>query len=211
MRDLMKGVVAAFGLSVGVLAAAPAGAEIVNLSANGAFVPYTFTAGRYKIEWIGVADGGDYDAAFINACPPTAGCTSGYSNAFVAVRLPATVTDNESSLFTRGQLYGTALQSLAAYQAGPVFNFSREVIGGVVQPLVQEPNVPNPWIIDAPNDAMFALRVLDSDGDFTGNTGGVSLRISTLVPEPATWALMIAGFGLAGASLRSRRMVVARR
>jgi hypothetical protein len=29
------------------------------------------------------------------------------------------------------------------------------------------------------------------------------------VPEPATWALMIAGFGLAGASLRRRRAVVA--
>ena len=29
------------------------------------------------------------------------------------------------------------------------------------------------------------------------------------VPEPASWALMIAGFGLAGASLRRRRAVVA--
>ncbi|TAJ71552.1 MAG: PEP-CTERM sorting domain-containing protein [Phenylobacterium sp.] len=29
------------------------------------------------------------------------------------------------------------------------------------------------------------------------------------VPEPATWALMIAGFGLAGASLRRRRALIA--
>ncbi|MBS0361220.1 MAG: PEPxxWA-CTERM sorting domain-containing protein [Proteobacteria bacterium] len=29
------------------------------------------------------------------------------------------------------------------------------------------------------------------------------------VPEPASWALMIAGFGLAGATLRRRRMLAA--
>lgn len=39
---------------------------------------------------------------------------------------------------------------------------------------------------------------------FTGdNTGSVDVTI-TAVPEPATWAIMIAGFGLAGAALRRR-------
>lgn len=35
--------------------------------------------------------------------------------------------------------------------------------------------------------------------------------INAAVPEPATWALMIAGFGLIGASLRTRRRAGARR
>jgi hypothetical protein len=44
-------------------------------------------------------------------------------------------------------------------------------------------------------------------------TADLDLRIDTLsitaVPEPATWGLMIAGFGLTGATLRRRRMVLA--
>lgn len=34
---------------------------------------------------------------------------------------------------------------------------------------------------------------------------GVNVSASTEVPEPATWALMLAGFGLTGAALRRRR------
>ena len=33
--------------------------------------------------------------------------------------------------------------------------------------------------------------------------------VGSAVPEPATWAMMIAGFGLAGASLRRRRAILA--
>jgi hypothetical protein len=40
--------------------------------------------------------------------------------------------------------------------------------------------------------------------------GGEIRGFLTSVPEPATWALMLAGFGLAGAGLRSRRRAVAR-
>ena len=43
-----------------------------------------------------------------------------------------------------------------------------------------------------------------------GNPGFEGLVSSAAgVPEPATWALMIGGFGLAGASLRRRKMVAA--
>ena len=50
----------------------------------------------------------------------------------------------------------------------------------------------------------FQLRVNELNLAATGavNVGGA-------VPEPATWALMIGGFGLAGAALRRRRVVAA--
>ena len=43
---------------------------------------------------------------------------------------------------------------------------------------------------------------------FTTNVDGVLDNVTAAVPEPATWAMMIAGFGLAGAALRRRRVSV---
>jgi hypothetical protein len=43
----------------------------------------------------------------------------------------------------------------------------------------------------------------------TGNSFEFDKLAGVAVPEPATWAMMIAGFGLAGATLRGRRKAVA--
>jgi PEP-CTERM motif len=43
---------------------------------------------------------------------------------------------------------------------------------------------------------------------FTDGVDGILDNVSAAVPEPATWAMMIAGFGLAGAALRRRRVSV---
>ena len=47
-----------------------------------------------------------------------------------------------------------------------------------------------------------------NDGRYIDNTSvsGVILRATGVIPEPGTWAMMIAGFGLVGAAFRRRRI-----
>lgn len=53
------------------------------------------------------------------------------------------------------------------------------------------------------------IRFNTGDFDLTPVSGGTPSRLTistaAAVPEPATWAMMILGFGVAGAALRSRR------
>ncbi len=52
--------------------------------------------------------------------------------------------------------------------------------------------------------------VVNNNGSYYNDSTGLSATFSTGgVPEPATWALMIGGFGLVGAALRRRRATAA--
>lgn len=43
-----------------------------------------------------------------------------------------------------------------------------------------------------------------SDGNFSDNSGAYTITITGSVPEPASWALMLAGFGAVGLAARRR-------
>ncbi|OHB27200.1 MAG: hypothetical protein A2790_00610 [Phenylobacterium sp. RIFCSPHIGHO2_01_FULL_69_31] len=57
-------------------------------------------------------------------------------------------------------------------------------------------------LIDVANEGAQSGGSVGADID---SVGAISTRAVGIVPEPGTWALMIMGFGLAGASLRARR------
>ena len=53
-----------------------------------------------------------------------------------------------------------------------------------------------------------SISFTDSSENWHGLTVGID-NVANAVPEPATWALMIGGFGLVGSALRRRRAVAA--
>jgi len=57
-----------------------------------------------------------------------------------------------------------------------------------------------------PASFVLSFEDLDDGGDFNYTDYGMSITVQKVpaVPEPASWAMMIAGFGLAGVALRRR-------
>ena len=189
--------------------ASTAGAVIVNIDArSSAGTNFTFGTGTYEVRWIGTAQGGAYDAAFVNCVSLISGCVAGFTNAITVVDNPIKdLSRYDVDVFTTRAVYSTAALSLSAYQTGTVFHDFVEIVGGVIGPPGTDGPIPRPFLVTASGGESFTLRVQDgSFRDRTGNSGGVSLDISRVaaVPEPTTWTMMIAGFGLAGAALRRR-------
>ncbi len=56
-------------------------------------------------------------------------------------------------------------------------------------------------------DNFYSLDLATGAGTFIGGVGveGLSGLTAGAVPEPASWAMLIAGFGLVGATMRRRR------
>ena len=102
------------------------------------------------------------------------------------------VTDGHGlPIVFRGRLLGYTLESGSVAWDGPqILNFGN---GGKLKVAL--------------NDATFNFGLIDLNG---GPNAGAPIRATFTyeaapVPEPATWAVMIAGFGLSGAALRRRR------
>ena len=61
-----------------------------------------------------------------------------------------------------------------------------------------------PWTVSFADEFEPEFDELD-DIDDAADGAGLKLSLSSAVPEPATWAMMIAGFGMIGAMVRRRR------
>jgi hypothetical protein len=61
------------------------------------------------------------------------------------------------------------------------------------------------WSLDTSGPGVAGEFFANSNGVFPNANGPYQMEVSVNVPEPGTWALMLAGFGGLGAALRSRR------
>lgn len=89
-----------------------------------------------------------------------------------------------------------------------IASFSLDGIAGVfnMSPGTSDPQV---FSFASTSASSLTLRILSNEGFGAGtmlNEVAFGSDGGNAVPEPATWALMIGGFGLAGATLRRRRV-----
>ena len=171
------------------LAATPAAAAIVNLDAltNSGMtatnaISLNLGAGTYTVTPTIGAFTAFTRFNTISGCNNIGGsCTTGYEHSyFVTIGATSTGYGSNNGLGTLGPqttggYYATAAQAFALDATTSMFTLAA-------------PQTVKFWIFD----------------DFlSDNSGGVSLNVAA-IPEPASWAMLIAGFGLVGAAMRRR-------
>jgi hypothetical protein len=129
------------------------------------------------VDWTGLT-GGLPAAAHIHCCAPL-GTNVGVAVGFPG--FPSTLSGNYSHLFN--------LTDSSIYTAGFLSTFGSGTAAGAEAALLQ--GMASGLAYSNIHNAVFA--------------GGEIRAQLAAVPEPQTWALMLAGFGLLGASLRRRR------
>lgn len=138
-----------------------------------------------------------------------------FGNPNVTCTAPATTNCNFSSSFTfmtpeNAKLVSASISSvMTGNNQRTNIDFTSVTLNGVAFDVlstgVQEfRNLLNQNIVSGGTNTISVTGVSGGDAAFSGN-----LSFAAAVPEPATWAMMILGFGVVGAGMRSR--VAARR
>jgi len=177
------------------LGATQTSASVVNVSSlTSAGTTVVLGPGKYDVTFAGVAAGGIYDAwnpwgfDVVSGCNTSgAKCAQGYTDDF---EITAASIPGGSSIFNTTNYFSTSAGALAAYQ-------SALATGGLIGPIAFTLAGSTP------------VRFFTPDSYYADNFGGVSLDVSPVtsdIPEPSTWAMLLLGFaGLGFAGYRKAR------
>jgi len=171
------------------------------------------SAGAVHNNWPDIAgqDGAGDNFLIVN------GATSG--NADVWVSNTIAVTQNTDYFFEAYatniccNLYVGAGSALTFFVAGDVSNSTLATFTTTNAPIGAWQFLGNSW--NSGNNTSVTLRLINASLSFDGNDFGVdtinfsTTSIAPAVPEPASWAMLITGFGLIGAAARRRRAIAA--
>ena len=188
-----------------------AGTVVVDIGINSREgTTVALAAGTYVVGYAGTAGGGAYDAFnpwqnVLNCDAAGGACQNGWSDYYAidfggAGGFDRTVGgyyDLDPVTVPR-PFYDSAALALATYRAGPL----------TIAPIATyTPSVPVAGPVRFTLAMAASVNFYIPDDKYYGHAGGVSLDVSA-VPEPAAWALMLAGFALTGAALRRRNVRV---
>ena len=201
-------------LTAALILSIPANAVTTNLDAtNSLGNTLALAAGTYSVTFIGVAGGGTYDGYSPfggNAgCDNTGShCSQGWIEAVGIDFGHGTETFDRNGSFlyidksTAVDQFDTALHALANVQTAPLSKVLVANQADLTQ--YQSTSYPIQFTLAAAQSVNFFVY----DSFYSDNRGGVSLSIASAavggVPEPASWALMLIGFGFVGYASRRR-------
>ncbi len=138
--------------------------------------------------------------------------STGFAGFDLAINGAENVTFNFAGPVTKvGFAISTGLESVFVSQinhAGAVFSLSTNTGDTGTLTLVDSGSGYTAWVEVSSATPFTSLTFFEPSGDIYDQYWGDVVSFAGVgVPEPATWALMITGFGLTGASLRRRRAV----
>jgi hypothetical protein len=206
----MAGALVALALS-GLASSASAGALTVTQTADIAGGMASFGTSSTVLDWDlggapGMAIGGLSLVNWLDG--------PGFAGFDLAVNGPENVTWTFAGPVSRiGFAISTGLESVYTNQVnhlGAVFQLSTNTGGLGALTLVDGGSGYAAWVEVSSATPFTSLTFLEPSGDISDQYwGDVYSAPDGAVPEPATWALMIIGFGAAGSTIRRRKAVMA--
>lgn len=156
----------------------------------------------------------------------TAGAVVTVDSSTMTISGPTTVVDTTTIGFTEAQLSSptftenvvftntlAGLYSITLTTSSPAVDFTSAVLSGLGGPYnlveIDDTGVDEFWRLANPvalGASQYTLTI-NGNNSGAGSLGG-SITIRQAVPEPATWAMMLIGFGAVGFAMRRRRTPV---
>lgn len=199
----MKTSIVLAATTAAILAAAPAGAALVE---NGGFEAGTFATGPSG--WVAEPDGNSF--ASVVERDPGGGFWAVFGGGGVSSlgQRIETVAGRQYRL-SFGALFDFPF-SLVAAASAPVPGDLRmrvSIDGAELDVTEAFGDAPLPFTLDftGSGDSLLLFQIAAGPGLWALDDVAVTPLAAAAVPEPAGWAMMIAGFGLVGAGLRARR------